>query len=59
MLLFVFIDDGSVVGIDETFSPIFELSGADCDAVYRVVHSGNEIYTSCRDGNIRIYSVLR
>lgn len=48
--------DGSVVCVNEMMSTSYELSGPDCDAVYRVVHAGSDIFTSCRDGYIRSYS---
>ena len=55
ILCVLFSGDGSVVYLDETMAPSHELSGADCDTVYRVVYAGNEVITSCRDGKIRVY----
>ena len=33
-----------------------ELTGSDCDAVYKVCANSKHILTSCRDGKIRIYN---
>ena len=55
-LTWSFLGDGSVVCINETLTMSYELTGPDCDAVYRVVHAGNDVFTSCRDGKIRVYS---
>jgi len=35
----------------------FQLTGPDCDPVYKVVTDGSSIYTCCRDGLIRKYRV--
>ncbi|EFC49558.1 predicted protein [Naegleria gruberi] len=36
-----------------------ELTGADCDPIYKVISStdGKKVYTACRDGKVRQYSV--
>ena len=33
-----------------------ELTGSDCDAVYKVCSNAKHIFTCCRDGKIRIYN---
>lgn len=33
------------------------LTGSDCDPIYQVRHDGNYIFTACRDGLIRKYSI--
>jgi len=54
--------DGSVCyrTLDPTHNGGFsekELSGSDCDPVYRVCSDGRNLYTCCRDAKIRKYSV--
>jgi len=54
--------DGSVCyrTLDPTKNGSFsgkELSGSDCDPVYRVCSDGRNLYTCCRDAKIRKYSV--
>ncbi len=54
--------DGTCVLINPAFSAekptrLVQLTGPDCDPVYQIKHDGNNIYTACRDGNIRRYSI--
>ena len=47
--------DGSCFLVSEDLSCPLELSGPDCDPVYRAATDGTFIYTVCRDGAIRKY----
>jgi len=38
-------------------SHFVQLTGPDCDPVYKIKQDGNNIYTACRDGVIRKYSI--
>ncbi|CAL8110181.1 unnamed protein product [Orchesella dallaii] len=54
--------DGTCVLVNPVFTPekptkFVQLTGPDCDPVYQVKHDGNYIYTACRDGLIRKYSI--
>ncbi|KAK0064568.1 proteasomal ATPase-associated factor 1 [Biomphalaria pfeifferi] len=49
--------DGSCFHINERWETTTELTGSDCDPVYKVCDDGSNIYTSCRDGFIRKYSL--
>lgn len=54
--------DGTCVLINpafatETSARTIQLSGSDCDPVYQLKHDGNNIFTACRDGMIRRYSI--
>jgi len=49
--------DGSCFHVDETWETTTELSGSDCDPLYKVSSDGSNVYTSCRDGMIRRYSL--
>jgi proteasomal ATPase-associated factor 1 len=50
--------DGSVLvwRCDNLFTPVSKLTGPDIDHVTNICLRGDKIYTSCRDGFIRIYS---
>ena len=50
-----FSGDGSCFYMRETSSTVIELTGPDCDAVYKVVVEGDHVFTACRDGAIRKY----
>ncbi|XP_071113260.1 proteasomal ATPase-associated factor 1-like [Haliotis cracherodii] len=50
--------DGSCFFVDERQETRVELTGADCDPVYGTACDGSHVYTSCRDGAIRRYSLL-
>lgn len=64
--LYVSFKDGSVSGvnfvnaIDSDVSKegiiVRELTGSDCDAIYNVCCNSKHIFTSCRDGKVRIYN---
>ncbi|XP_064601031.1 proteasomal ATPase-associated factor 1-like [Liolophura sinensis] len=47
--------DGSCFRVTEEFKTDLELTGPDCDPVYKVVNDAQTIYTACRDGLIRKY----
>ena len=49
--------DGSCFFTDASLRTRVELSGADCDPVYKVVSDGKYVYTSCRDSYVRKYAV--
>ncbi|KAK2155499.1 hypothetical protein LSH36_238g02048 [Paralvinella palmiformis] len=53
--LFISTGDGSCFYISEDYKTDLELTGPDCDPVYRVVSDGSYLYSSCRDGLIRKY----
>ena len=48
--------DGSCFYTNEAFDTTLELSGPDCDPVYKVATDGQYIYSCCRDGCIRKYA---
>ena len=56
--------DGSAYALDvdcfvkkfKQFSPVIELTGADCEPVTNIVTDNRYLYTSCRDGNVRKYT---
>lgn len=52
-----FIGNGSTVYVDDTMKEITDLSGPDLDNVYQVSATKDNVFTSCRDGRIRVYSV--
>ncbi|XP_059152366.1 proteasomal ATPase-associated factor 1-like [Physella acuta] len=54
---FVSTGDGSCFHFNERWETTTELTGSDCDPIYRVSCDGNFIYTSCRDGCIRKYNL--
>ncbi|XP_060080166.1 proteasomal ATPase-associated factor 1-like [Ylistrum balloti] len=49
--------DGSCCYVNSQGETTVELTGADCDPLYRVSSDGSHIYTCCRDGLIRKYSL--
>jgi len=51
--------DGSctVWRVDNITAPVSKLTGPDVDHITNIQVSGNKIYTSCRDGCVRIYSL--
>ncbi|CAL1543217.1 unnamed protein product [Lymnaea stagnalis] len=49
--------DGSCFHVNERWETTTELTGSDCDPIYKVSSDGDNIYTSCRDGSIRKYSL--
>ncbi|CAH1798864.1 unnamed protein product [Owenia fusiformis] len=49
--------DGSCFYMDESYTSTLDLTGPDCDPVYRVVQDRDNIYTACRDGSIRKYKL--
>ncbi|KAH9500223.1 Proteasomal ATPase-associated factor 1 [Bulinus truncatus] len=49
--------DGSCFHVNERWETTTELTGSDCDPIYKVTTDGRNIYTSCRDGYIRRYSL--
>ena len=50
--------DGSVIlwQMDGLHSPVCKLTGPDIDHMTGIRIRGDKIYTSCRDGSVRIYS---
>ncbi|XP_041354415.1 proteasomal ATPase-associated factor 1-like isoform X2 [Gigantopelta aegis] len=54
---FVSTGDGSCFYVDERLECLAELTGSDCDPVYRTVCDGTHVYTACRDGAIRKYNL--
>jgi proteasomal ATPase-associated factor 1 len=48
--------DGSCFFINELCNTTTELTGSDCDHIYKVVCDNSHVYTACRDGLIRKYS---
>ena len=50
--------DGSCFYTNELFDTTLELSGPDCDPVYRVVTDGQYLYSCCRDGLVRKYAKM-
>ena len=53
---FVGTGDGSCFFINELCNTTTELTGSDCDHIYKVVCDNSHVYTACRDGLIRKYS---
>ncbi|KAK3097247.1 hypothetical protein FSP39_008035, partial [Pinctada imbricata] len=49
--------DGSCFYVDGQYNTMMELTGPDCDPVYKVVCNDTHIYTSCRDGTVRKYNL--
>lgn len=54
--------DGTCCLINPVFTAehptrIVQLTGSDCDPVYQIKHDGSSIFTACRDGLIRRYSI--
>ncbi|GFN97619.1 proteasomal ATPase-associated factor 1-like [Plakobranchus ocellatus] len=49
--------DGSCFHITEHWETTTELTGSDCDPIYSISSDGENIFTSCRDGSIRKYSL--
>jgi len=49
--------DGSCSYIDNQQEMCVELTGPDCDPVYKTSFDGTHIYTCCRDGLIRKYNL--
>lgn len=50
--------DGATIlwRLDEPFAPVSKLTGPDIDHVTSIRIHGDTVYTSCRDGCIRVYS---
>ncbi|XP_063404117.1 proteasomal ATPase-associated factor 1-like [Mytilus trossulus] len=53
---FVSTGDGSCFFVNELCNTTTELTGADCDHIYKVVCDNTHVYTGCRDGQVRKYS---
>ncbi|KAK2508720.1 hypothetical protein MC885_011764 [Smutsia gigantea] len=49
--------DGSCFIVQQDLDYVFELTGADCDPVYKVATWKKQIYTCCRDGLVRRYQL--
>jgi len=62
-LFWVAKSDGTVAlinpSLDESEKKIIQLTGSDCDPIYQMKHDGSYIYTACRDGLIRKYSITQ
>ena len=41
--------------MNEAYETSLELTGPDCDPVYKVATDGTYMYTACRDGGVRKY----
>ncbi|KAK6170195.1 hypothetical protein SNE40_018647 [Patella caerulea] len=54
---FVGTGDGSCYFVNEQQDTEVELTGSDCDPIYSLSCDGSHIYSACRDGNIRRYSL--
>jgi len=54
---FISTNDGSCFHVNHQWITTTELTGSDCDPIYRISSDNTNIYTSCRDGNIRCYSL--
>ncbi|XP_005097162.1 proteasomal ATPase-associated factor 1 [Aplysia californica] len=54
---FVSTGDGSCFHVSDDWATSTELTGSDCDPLYKVCSDGTSIYTACRDGAIRRYSL--
>ena len=50
--------DGTTIvwRLDNLFAPISKLTGPDIEHVTSTCHRGDKIYTSCRDGCVRVYA---
>ncbi|XP_060538709.1 proteasomal ATPase-associated factor 1 [Pantherophis guttatus] len=49
--------DGTCFIMQQDLDHVLELTGPDCDPVYKVAPWGKEIYTCCRDGILRRYQL--
>ncbi|KAF6105322.1 proteasomal ATPase associated factor 1 [Phyllostomus discolor] len=49
--------DGSCFVVQQDLDYVIELTGADCDPVYKVATWEKQIYTCCRDGLVRRYQL--
>lgn len=49
--------DGSCFIVQQDLDYVTELTGADCDPVYKVATWEKQIYTCCRDGLVRRYQL--
>ncbi|GAB5577406.1 proteasomal ATPase-associated factor 1 isoform X1 [Prionailurus iriomotensis] len=49
--------DGSCFIVQQDLDYLIELTGADCDPVYKVATWEKQIYTCCRDGLVRRYQL--
>uniref|UniRef100_A0A8D1MME8 Proteasomal ATPase associated factor 1 n=1 Tax=Sus scrofa TaxID=9823 RepID=A0A8D1MME8_PIG len=49
--------DGSSFIVQQDLDYVIELTGADCDPVYKVATWEKQIYTCCRDGLVRRYQL--
>ncbi|KAL5010004.1 hypothetical protein ScPMuIL_012309 [Solemya velum] len=49
--------DGSCFHVNGQNETVLELTGSDCDPLYKVASDGTHIYTCCRDGQIRKYGL--
>ncbi|EPQ08333.1 Proteasomal ATPase-associated factor 1 [Myotis brandtii] len=49
--------DGSCFIVQQDLDYVIELTGADCDPVYKVATWEKQIYTCCRDGLVRRYQL--
>ena len=47
--------DGSCFYINSSLETTTELTGSDCDPLYKTVTDGKFLYTACRDSAIRKY----
>ncbi|KAK3596932.1 hypothetical protein CHS0354_002499 [Potamilus streckersoni] len=47
--------DGSCFFVDGNFQTTTEFTGSDCDHLYKIAIDGTNLYTACRDGQIRKY----
>ena len=56
-IIFPSTGDGSCFHVNENWNTTTELTGSDCDPLYSLSTDGDNIYTSCRDGAIRRYSL--
>ncbi|XP_074641486.1 proteasomal ATPase-associated factor 1-like isoform X2 [Tubulanus polymorphus] len=55
--LFITSGDGSVTCLDSQYNSVLDLTGSDCEPIYKLVFSGTHYYTACRDGCIRKYAM--
>ncbi|XP_045195880.1 proteasomal ATPase-associated factor 1-like [Mercenaria mercenaria] len=49
--------DGSCFYVNQNHETLVELTGSDCDPLYKTVSDGQYVYTACRDSQIRKYSI--
>ncbi|XP_060606788.1 proteasomal ATPase-associated factor 1-like [Ruditapes philippinarum] len=49
--------DGSCFYVNQNYETLVELSGSDCDPLYKTVSDGHYVYSACRDSLIRKYSI--